>query len=53
MSNRAVQVVKDYKDISKLPNLVRGLHGRDWSEQELDKLLGENWLRVYEEAWSA
>jgi membrane dipeptidase len=43
--------VKDYENISKLPNLVRGLKGRGWSQPELDKLLGENWLRVYERVW--
>ena len=45
--------IKDYEDISKLPNLVRGLQGRGWTQPELDKLLGENWLRVYERAWGA
>jgi membrane dipeptidase len=43
--------VKGYENISKLPNLVRGLRGRGWSQPELDKLLGENWLRVYERVW--
>lgn len=45
--------IKDYENISKLPNLIAGLKGRGWSQAELDKLLGENWLRVYERAWGA
>lgn len=45
--------IKDYENISKLPNLVRGLKARGWSQPELDKLLGENWLRVYERVWRA
>jgi membrane dipeptidase len=45
--------VKGYENISKLPNLINGLKGRGWSQPELDKLLGENWLRVYERAWGA
>jgi membrane dipeptidase len=43
--------IKDYENISKLPNLVTGLRGRGWSQPELDKVLGENWLRVYERVW--
>jgi membrane dipeptidase len=45
--------IKDYENISKLPNLIRGLKGRGWTQPELDKLLGENWLRVYERVWGA
>jgi len=45
--------IKDYENISKLPNLVTGLRGRGWSQAELDKVLGENWLRVYERVWGA
>jgi membrane dipeptidase len=45
--------VKGYENISKLPNLIAGLKGRGWSQAELDKLLGENWLRVYERVWGA
>jgi membrane dipeptidase len=43
--------IKDYENISKLPNLVSGLKGRGWSQPELDRLLGGNWLRVYEQVW--
>jgi membrane dipeptidase len=45
--------VKDYENISQLPNLIKGLKGRGWSESDLDKVLGGNWLRVYERAWGA
>jgi membrane dipeptidase len=45
--------VKDFEDISQLPNLIRGLKGRGWSASELDKVLGANWLRVYEHVWGA
>jgi membrane dipeptidase len=46
-----VMTVKGFEDISKLPNLVKGLQERGWSEEQLDKLLGLNWLRVYEKVW--
>jgi membrane dipeptidase len=45
--------VKGYENISQLPNLIKGLKGRGWSEAELDKVLGGNWLRVYERVWGA
>ncbi|MEZ4585613.1 MAG: membrane dipeptidase [Gemmatimonadales bacterium] len=53
LSNGPAVTVKDYEDISKLPNLARGLRGRGWSPAEIDKLMGENWLRVYERVWGA
>jgi membrane dipeptidase len=45
--------IKGYENISQLPNLVAGLKSRGWSDAELDKLLGGNWLRVYERVWGA
>ncbi len=51
MSDGVPKLVRDYEDISKLPNLIKGLQGRGWSEAELDKLLGLNWLRVYKQVW--
>ncbi len=47
------QLVRDFEDISKLPNLIAGLEGRGWTESELDQLLGGNWLRVYEQVWGS
>jgi len=43
--------VADFENISKLPNVVAGLRARGWTESELDKMLGGNWLRVYERIW--
>jgi membrane dipeptidase len=45
--------VKDFESLDQLPNLIRGLKGRGWSASELDKVLGANWLRVYEHVWGA
>ena len=45
--------IKGYENISQLPNLVKGLKGRGWTDPELDKVLGGNWLRVYERVWGA
>jgi membrane dipeptidase len=43
--------VKGFERISELPNVTRGLIQRGWSTAEIKKVLGENWLRVYEKVW--
>ncbi|MEO8450442.1 MAG: membrane dipeptidase [Gemmatimonadota bacterium] len=43
--------VKGFENISELPNVTRGLIQRGWSTGEIRKVLGENWLRVYETVW--
>lgn len=53
MSDGPSQLVKDFENISKLPNLEHGLAARGWSKAELDKLMGANWLRVYKSVWGA
>ncbi len=45
--------IKGFENISELPNVTRGLIERGWSTAEIHKLLGENWLRVYEKVWGA
>jgi membrane dipeptidase len=45
--------VKGYENISQLPNLISGLAGRGWTDVEIGKVLGGNWLRVYERVWGA
>jgi membrane dipeptidase len=37
------------KDVSSYPNLIRGLLERDYSEDDVRKILGENLLRVWAE----
>jgi membrane dipeptidase len=48
-----VNYVKGFKNISELPNVIAGMRGRGWPEADIRKILGENWLRVYEKAWGA
>lgn len=45
--------VRGFESISELPNFVRGLIERGWSTADIRKVLGENWLRVYEKVWGA
>ena len=44
---------KGFENISELPNVTAGLLGRGWSSADVRRVLGENWLRVYEKAWGA
>ncbi|HEY5758924.1 MAG TPA: membrane dipeptidase [Steroidobacter sp.] len=46
-------MVKDFETIVELPKVTQGLLDRGWSAAEVRKVLGENWLRVYENVWGA
>ena len=37
------------EDVSKLPNLTKGLADRGYSAEAIRKILGENFLRVFRE----
>ena len=38
-------------DISKTPNFTKGLISRGYSEKDIKKILGENFIRVFKEVW--
>jgi membrane dipeptidase len=52
-SEQPWQMVKDFETIIELPKVTQALLDRGWSEADVRKVLGENWLRVYEKAWGA
>lgn len=52
-SERPWYYVKGFENISELPNVTQGLIQRGWSTAEIHKVLGGNWLRVYEMVWGA
>jgi membrane dipeptidase len=43
--------VKGFETIAELPNVMSGLKRRGWSQAEVDKAMGGNWLRVYRAVW--
>ena len=51
LSEGSIRLVEGFKDISELSNVIKGLIDRGWSQSELKKLLGGNWLRVYKQVW--
>lgn len=45
--------VKGFESIAELPQLLAGFRRRGWAEADLAKIMGGNWLRVYERVWGA
>lgn len=43
--------VEGFENISELPNVIRGLAERGWTPEEIRKVMGGNWLRVYQQVW--
>jgi len=52
-SDQPWNMVKGFETIVELPNVTQALLNRGWSAADVRKVLGENWLRVYEKAWGA
>mgnify|MGYP001065649455 CR=1 FL=1 len=44
-------VAQGLEDVSNLPNLTKTLVARGYSDQEVEKILGGNFLRVIEKVW--
>ncbi|HKE36242.1 MAG TPA: membrane dipeptidase [Candidatus Baltobacteraceae bacterium] len=47
-----VRFVKGFENISQLANVTSELRKRSYSQENIDKILGGNWMRVYRAAWS-
>jgi membrane dipeptidase len=45
--------IEGFEDISQLPNVIAKMEQRGWSKTDIDKVMGGNWLRVYEHVWGA
>jgi membrane dipeptidase len=39
--------LQGFENISELPNVERAMARRGWSQTDIDKVLGGNWLRLY------
>jgi membrane dipeptidase len=44
---------KTLNDAAEFPNVTAGLVKRGYSDEDISKILGGNWLRVMKEAWKA
>ena len=45
--------IKGFESIAELPNLLSGFKRRGWTDAEIGKAMGGNWLRVYGQVWAA
>ena len=48
-----IPYVVGFEDISKIGNVRDGLVRRNYSKENIDKILGGNWMRVYQAAWNS
>lgn len=44
--------LREFETIADMPNLTTAMEKAGWSEARITKVLGENWLRILEEAWA-
>ncbi|MDE2803752.1 MAG: membrane dipeptidase [Gemmatimonadota bacterium] len=43
--------IRGFESIAELPNVIDGLRRRGWTDDEVRKAMGANWLRVYQQVW--
>jgi membrane dipeptidase len=41
------------RTIGEFPNLTEAMQRAGWSEGRIEKILGENWMRLFKEVWDA
>jgi membrane dipeptidase len=49
----AIGSLAGLQTLADFPNLTAAMEAARWSEMRIRKILGENWLRVLDQAWSA
>lgn len=47
------KVAEGFMYVSELPNVIRGLVTRGYSDADMEKILGGNWLRVFSQVWQS
>ncbi|HUG05711.1 MAG TPA: dipeptidase [Candidatus Limnocylindria bacterium] len=45
------KVAEGFMYVSELPNVIQGLVTRGYSDADIEKILGGNWLRVFSQVW--
>lgn len=48
-----IQYAQGFEDISKLPTVRSEMERRGWRTNDIDKVMGANWMRVYEASMGA
>jgi len=47
-----IQYVKGFEKVSEIGNVVSELRRRNYSDENIAKIMGGNWMRVYRAAWN-
>lgn len=47
----STEIVKGMKDYRSFINITRGLMARGYQDEDIVKIIGGNWLRVFKEVW--
>ena len=50
---RSMPPVERFSSVSDMPNITSGLLDRGYSETDVAKIMGENWIRLYGQVWLA
>ena len=45
------EFAEDMDNITKTPNIAKGMVARGYSDTEIQGVLGENWLRLFKKVW--
>ncbi|PSL00334.1 membrane dipeptidase [Murinocardiopsis flavida] len=45
--------IKGLETNAEIPNIAAGLRGRGYGTEEVDKIMGGNWMRLYRDVWGA
>ena len=48
---KAIPPVQNFSTVAEMGNLTAVLLQRGYTEKEVQKIMGENWLRLYEQVW--
>jgi membrane dipeptidase len=46
-----MRALKDFNDYAQIVNVIDGLGNRGYSDEDVAKILGENFLRVFDQVW--
>lgn len=49
---KSVPYVKGFSEITELANVSKEMRRRGWKADEINKVFGENWMRLYDQAWN-
>ena len=52
-AHQPIAYADGFEDPSQTPNLIVEMENRSWRQEDIGKVMGGNWLRVYKDAWGS